>query len=54
MHLFGKQEPFSYDIESPERLNNAKLQKVRVCFFCYCVLSEMQTLQRIFLWAVNV
>lgn len=23
-------------------------------FFCYCVSSEMQTLQRIFLWAVNV
>lgn len=37
-----------------ERVYYAIIQGQGVLFFCYYVLSEMQTLQRIFLWAVNV
>lgn len=36
------------------RVCNAIIKGGGMSFFCYCVSFEMQTLQRIFLWAVNV
>lgn len=64
VHLSGMREPeerlFSRESNKVaaeglrERVYYAIIKGWGCPFFCYCVSSEMQTLQRIFLWAVNV